>query len=161
MTHTLAEQARVTILPETIAEAERELTPKERIQLRRQRIMDYIESKPAGTIIRRQEFFRVGQFKSQGHLNQFLKTMLKKGLITRYEETPRKHSYSVGGRTVKPKRTAQETVTSTPPPGTTSQAVHRLARAACHAIWVATSRAYRGVERICGLGERTKVRRQR
>lgn len=103
------EASKVTISPTTV-EWNR-LGKKKKTNLRRKLIIEYIQSKPAGTLIKMGEFREVCHFTTDPNTNAFVQRMLRDGVISQYAgEKPRTHYYAVTGavRLVKPK--------ATPPP---------------------------------------------
>lgn len=100
------------------------MTHAKRSKLRRQNVIDLINSKPYGTPITMREFVDVTQTTS---VQGLLKTMIKKGVITKQPITHRKIAYSVNGapKTIKP---PVELVVATPPPAEHQGTTNRLGR---------------------------------
>jgi hypothetical protein len=64
--------------------------------LRRKLLVDYIQSKPAGTIITLADLMGVGQITSSGWATGFVQRMIRDGVIARYDgDRPRTHYYGV------------------------------------------------------------------
>ena len=85
------EASKLTISPEHIRF--KTLTPAKRAELRRENIKALVRSKPAGTIIMLPEFAMVTAGKP-GTVHAMLKTMLKKGVITRQTDDNFKARFS-------------------------------------------------------------------
>lgn len=66
------------------------MTRKRKLNLRRNLILEYIRSKPAGTPISTSELIRAGQYKSHGSGWQQIQTMKKKKLLVQ-ENIPKSH----------------------------------------------------------------------
>lgn len=94
---TLGNTARVQVSQEIIRAASAPLTYKRKKEIRREAIIAYIKSKPAGERIKLEEFREIGNFGANNAANVFVKTMVKKGLIVKTNLTPRTYSYSVTG----------------------------------------------------------------
>lgn len=74
------------------------LGKKKKTSLRRKLIVEYIQSKPAGEIIRTGEFREVCQFSTDANTHSFIKRMLRDGVIAQYDgDKPREHYYAVLG----------------------------------------------------------------
>lgn len=74
------------------------LGKKRKTSLRRKLIIEYIQSKPAGEIVKMTEFQEVGRFSTQANTSSFVKRMLRDGVIMRYEgDKPRSSYYGVTG----------------------------------------------------------------
>lgn len=82
------------------------MTRKRKLKLRRQLILDYIRSKPAGTPISTSELIKAGQYKSHGSGWQQLQTMKKKGILIQ-EQIPKSYksiwTIPADAHTIKPK----------------------------------------------------------
>lgn len=90
------EAARVTIDPQTIDW--NKLGKKKKTNLRRKLIIELIQSKPAGELIKMKEFQNVGKFSLPGASDAFIKRMIRDGVISRYEgEKPHSYYYAVTG----------------------------------------------------------------
>lgn len=93
--HSLGESARVSIDPETVAEAEKPLAYSKKRELRRESIVAYIESKPYGTRINLKEFQRVAFISTSANTYAFVGRMIKDGIIYKHEISPRTFFYTV------------------------------------------------------------------
>lgn len=80
--------------------------------LRRKLVVEHIQSKPAGEIIRTGEFREVCQFSTDANTHSFIKRMLRDGVIARYKgDKPKTYYYTVLGsvRVRKPEEKQPET----------------------------------------------------
>lgn len=87
------------------------LNKTKKTNLRRKLVIEYIQSKPSGEIIRMAEIQKAGQFSTTPNTNAFIKRMLRDGIITRYKgDKPRTYYYAVTGavRIKKPANVAEE-----------------------------------------------------
>jgi DNA-binding MarR family transcriptional regulator len=103
------EVSQATISPKTL-DLNR-LSKTKKTNLRRKLVIEYIQSKPSGEIIRMAEIQRVGQFTTTPNTNMFVNRMLRDGIITRYKgDKPRTYYYAVTGavRVKKPANQAEE-----------------------------------------------------
>lgn len=76
------------------------LSKTKKTNLRRKLIIELIQSKPAGEIIRVHEFQKLCHFGTQANTYSFIKRMLRDGVITRYEgDRPKSYYYAVTGAT--------------------------------------------------------------
>lgn len=103
------EVSQATITPKTL-ELNR-LNKTKKTNLRRKLVIEYIQSKPSGEIIRMAAFQREGQFSTTPNTNAFINRMLRDGIITRYKgDKPRTYYYAVTGavRVKKPANQAEE-----------------------------------------------------
>lgn len=75
------------------------LTFAKKQALRKKLIVEYINSKPAGTVIRGPEFQEVGQFSTSANCFAFINRMIRDGLIQKHSDgRPRSFYYSsLGG----------------------------------------------------------------
>lgn len=74
------------------------LGKKKKTNLRRKVIIEYIQSKPAGEIIKMGEFQQVAHFALPANADAFVKRMIRDGVICRYNgDKPRSYYYSVTG----------------------------------------------------------------
>lgn len=74
------------------------LTRRRKSDLRRKLIIEYIQNKPAGTIIRVSEFEKEGRFATRQNAEAFVKRMVRDGVIMRYDgDRPRTYYYAVTG----------------------------------------------------------------
>lgn len=82
------------------------LSKNKKTALRRKLVVEYIQSKPAGTVIKLAEFAEVCHIKQTNNVDAFIKRMLRDGVIMRYEgDRIRTYYYAVLGaaRQIKPK----------------------------------------------------------
>lgn len=82
------------------------LSKAKKTALRRKMVVEYIQSKPAGTTIKLSEFAEVCHIKQVNNVDAFIKRMLRDGVIMRYEgDKIRTYYYAVLGaaRQIKPK----------------------------------------------------------
>lgn len=89
------------------------LTPKRKLKLRQQAVIQYIESRPYGETISIADFGRIANYPTPENIAPMIKTMLKKGLIRR-EMNPGTSRYSY--EVVKKVTTRKATPASTAPP---------------------------------------------
>lgn len=90
------EVSQATISPKTL-DLNR-LNRAKKTNLRRKLIIEYIQSKPSGQIIRMAEIQRVGQFTTTPNTNMFINRMMRDGIIARYKgDKPRTYYYAVTG----------------------------------------------------------------
>ena len=74
------------------------LGKKKKTNLRRKAIIELIQSKPAGEIIKTGEIQAVGQFTTYANAWSFINRMTRDGVIARYEsEKPKSYYYAVTG----------------------------------------------------------------
>lgn len=67
--------------------------------LRRKMTVEYIESKPAGTIIQLREFMELCRFNQIANTDAFIKRMIRDGVIQRWEgDKPKSYYYAVVGK---------------------------------------------------------------
>lgn len=81
------------------------LSGAKKTNLRRKRVIEYIQSKPAGEYIKTHEFQRECHFTSYANTWSFIKRMMRDGVIQQFEgEKPKSYYYAVTGATrqVKP-----------------------------------------------------------
>lgn len=93
------------------------LTKTKKTNLRRKLIIEYIESKPAGTLIKIGEFQELARFKSYQNTHQFINRMVRDGVISRYEgNRPKTYYFAVTGsiRQKKPAETTENQLTVEP-----------------------------------------------
>lgn len=79
---------------------------KKKGNLRRKIIIELIQSKPAGELIKMAEFQEAGRFTTRANTHAFVKLMIRDGVISQYDgDKPKSHYYAVTGavRVVKPK----------------------------------------------------------
>lgn len=103
------EVSQATISPKTL-ELNR-LNKTKKTNLRRKLVIELIQSKPSGEIIRMAAFQKVGQFSTTPNTNAFINRMLRDGVIARYAgDKPRTYYYAVTGamRVTKPANRAEE-----------------------------------------------------
>lgn len=82
------------------------LSKTKKTALRRKLVVEYIQSKPAGTIIKLPEFAEICHVKQTNNIDVFIKRMIRDGVIMRYEgDRVRTYYYAVLGaaRQIKPK----------------------------------------------------------
>jgi len=92
----MLEASRVTINNKTFDL--NHLKGKKKTNLRRKVIIEYIESKPAGEIIRMHQFQKAGHFATPANATEFVNRMIRDGVINKYEgERPKSHYYAVTG----------------------------------------------------------------
>lgn len=90
--------SKVSISKETRKLAELHLRPGQKTKLRRQRIIDYVLSRPVGTRIKLIEFQKVAEYKSFQSADSLIKHMLKTGRLTREELGLKQYAYYVPGK---------------------------------------------------------------
>lgn len=86
--------AHVKVAPETLKQAGM-LTIKRKRELRNEAVLAVIRSRPSGTRIKLREFMAVTHIKQDGIMHSHIKTMLKNGLITRYQVGKDGHAYDI------------------------------------------------------------------
>ncbi len=99
------EARRVQITPITQQKLAGPLSLSERIALRRNKIIEYIKSKPLGTPIRVEEFALEAKL-SKANAQIYITKMIEDGTIFREAITPKKFCFSVQDSQVKVIRTA-------------------------------------------------------
>lgn len=76
------------------------LSGAKKTNLRRKRVIEYIQSKPAGEYIKIHEFQRECHFTSYANTWSFIKRMMRDGVIQQFEgEKPKAYYYAVTGAT--------------------------------------------------------------
>lgn len=74
------------------------LGKKRKTGLRRKLIIEYIESKPSGTVIRMHEFQKIAHFSTSANAYAFVKRMLRDGVIMQYAgDRPKSYYYATTG----------------------------------------------------------------
>lgn len=99
------EATRIQITPITQQKLDKPLSMNERMALRRQKMIDYIKSKPLGTPIRIEEFGEASKT-TKANAQLYIKKMLDDGTILREALSPKKFCYSVQDSQVKVIRAA-------------------------------------------------------
>lgn len=100
------EVSRLSISPTTMNLTK--LSGKKKNHLRRKLIVEYIQSKPAGEIIRMDELRQVAKLSTRANADAFVNRMIRDGVIGRYKaDKPRTYYYSVIG-TVRTKKLAAQ-----------------------------------------------------
>jgi DNA-binding MarR family transcriptional regulator len=136
------EVSQATISPKTLDLNRLNRTKK--TNLRRKLVIEYIQSKPSGEIIRMAEIQRAGQFTTTPNTNMFVKRMIRDGIIARYKgDKPRTYYYAVTGvvRVKKPARAAEEAQEADKP--TTVSSNHQLTSYAKQFAWERNSDSLR------------------
>jgi hypothetical protein len=125
------EASRITLDPAT----QKPLTKKRRQELRRERVLGYIRSKPAGERIKLPEIMQLLNIKNFGSADSLIRSMLRQGLIRRHEIGLRAYAYSIPGdaNTVTPPRESEPK--SEPTPQTAESVVSELEQCAMRYSW--------------------------
>lgn len=75
------------------------ISGQKKTQLRRKLIVELIESKPAGQVIRLPEFQAVGHFSTSANAHAFVQRMVRDGIIAKYSDgRPRSYYFAVLGK---------------------------------------------------------------
>lgn len=100
------------------------LKGKRKTNLRRRIIIEYIQSKPAGEVIKTTDFMRIGRFTTYANTHTFVNRMVRDGVISRFEsEKKNNYYYAVVGamrlkkpadKPVEPEQTPDTPVTTNP-----------------------------------------------
>ena len=71
---------------------------RKKTNLRRKLIIEYIQSKPSGEIIRIPELQKVGRFSTNANTHTFVRAMIRDGVLQRYNgDRPQSYYYGVTG----------------------------------------------------------------
>ncbi len=131
--------SKVTISPNLLDRPT--LRGRRKSNLRRKVIIEYIQSKPAGTVIRLTDFQVVGRFNNAGSTLSCIKAMIREGVINRYEaDKPRQYYYSVTGAVRTHKLIETDGVVQPRPPMRLHEALLPLAK---DFVWERTSDSLR------------------
>lgn len=86
--------SKVSLNPKLLAEAERNLTFKQKRALKEQKVLDLIRSRPAGSRIGLRDFARV-LMTSEPSAHEFIKGMVKRGKISKHNLSPKTFYYAI------------------------------------------------------------------
>ena len=104
------EISRLTVSKESLEK--NDLTPERRRELREERIIEYINSRPYGARITLSEFQIAADVESNGQMDAIIKRMIKTGKIIRHENSPNNFSFTIPGavNVIKPPSVINDTM---------------------------------------------------
>lgn len=89
------EARKVSVSSQTFKANSAVLNKRQKARLREQKIIAYINSKPAGTCITLEDFMHITEHKSAGSVATMIQRMLKRKLLDRYLQEPKRFAYTV------------------------------------------------------------------